>query len=956
MLGFLVSDGSSCGGSAGRALRFRRTALTTALLGLSLLAGDIAAAAEDIELAPAKSGAVMLTAPDGSLDRSLHQIPADRFGWDGEAVQPWDVSRYLAHGKVAIANLLVDEGLSPEDPSPNQTRWDQQYYDIRLTLDTVLRTISLGQVTMRSEVLDGPLTQVELNFADNMTISTVTSGGSPTTFSRGGNVLTVTLDRPYATGELIEVVVQYSGRPTGGSFLFDTFGGQPMVWSLSQPFGARTWWPCKDYPDDKAESVDIRITAPTGHRIASNGSLVSETDNGTTSFAHWHESYPIATYLVHLGVHPYTLTTGTYVSDGGDSLDLVFYDFPSEVVDNAPANAVVDEMLGVFADLFGEYPYMGEKYGHNQFLFSGGMEHQTCTSMGAYFESIVAHEAMHQWWGDMVTCRTYNHVWLNEGFATYGEALWAEAAYGQEAYFADILANQYFGPGTIYVVDDTDQNAVFNSNLSYNKGSFVLHMLRHVVGDAAFFQTFAEYRAQFAYSSATTEDFQAIAEAESGLDLDAFFQQWIYGDGYPIYEYDWTATGPGPGAGGSWSLDLSIDQLQTNQVFTMPIDVVVTTTAGTETFVVQNDAASDSYLLLTSAEPIDVKLDPENWILRQVIAPIPQPTFTRGILLVNGVDWETYGAEITASYAAKAFWGDYAIEFWDQFDEPVGGYPSTLPDPRGTGPVPGAILGEYEHVIWVGNNFNGDLAGWLDTPIYSYLAAGGNVLLLSRMGEDFLNPVLESYLGIDFLTTTTANDCIALQPGFTNIARTGTQSFTATWNLAVGPNTTLLYNADAGFNPNRGLGAVVVPPDGGEFNPDGGRFAFLSGRPYRWNSTDLRANVTRIISQYFDKDLTDVGGTDPAVAFGVDVPNPNPFHDATTLRYALPQSGQARLDVIDVSGRLVRTLVSETVDAGTHTATWDGRDERGAVAPSGVYFIRLSSAGKSSEAKLLRVE
>ncbi len=919
---------------------------------LTLWTTSVSAAPEDAQLPTATPGSALIANPDGTLDRSPKLLPANPWGWDGEATQSWDVARYLAHHKTEALRMQANlrDGLERLDPTPNQERYDQTYYDLDLTIDPSVPAITAATVTMQATVLDGPLSELELDFADNMSISSVTAGGSPAVISRLDDILTVTLDRAYAGDEEIEIVVEYSGTPTGGAFFFQNAGGAPLIWTLSQPYGARTWWPCKDYPYDKVESADIRISVPTGNKIASNGSLVSESDNGTTSFAHWHEEYPIATYLIHLGIHPYTLTTDTYMTLGGSTMDLLFYDVPSEVGNNAPINALVDDMLAAFEGLFGEYPYPNEKYGHNQFLFGGGMEHQTCSSMGVYFESIAAHEAGHQWFGDYITCKTYNHVWLNEGFATYCEALWLEEAYGPEAYLADMLAGQYFGDGTVYVPDLNDTGRIFSSGLSYNKGAWVLHMLRHVVGDATFFQILTQYQSDFAFSAADTEDFQAVCESVSGMDLDAFFTQWIYGEGFPIYTYDWEEIVPA--SGGGTSIQLDIEQLQDGQIFSMPIDVVVTTASGEETLVVNNTLASESFILPVSDTPLSVALDPNNWILRQLLAPIPTPTFTREILLVNGVDWDTYGQDIIDSYDARAFWGDYGIDFWDFFDEPTGGYPATLPAPRGHGAVPGDILGEYKHVIWVGNNFNGDLAGWLDTPVYAYLNAGGNVLLLSRLGDSFLNAVFQNYLGISDLDGASIFDCIAVEPGFTDIVRDGQQTLCATFDPAVDVNTTLLFEADGGFSPNRGLGAVVEPPAGGEFNPDGGKFAFLSGRPYRWVEEDLRDNVEQILATYFDKNPTETSYPPTDLEFGLQSVGPNPVVGQTEIRFALIEDGPAELSIVDVQGRRVRSLGMEKLQAGIHTRHWDGRIEEGGLAPSGIYFVRLTQAGQSVDSKI----
>jgi hypothetical protein len=565
----------------------------------------------------------------------------------------------------------------------------------------------------------------------------------------------------------------------------------------------------------------------------------------------------------------------------------------------------------------------------------------------------VAHEVAHQWYGDNISCKTFNHIWLNEGFATYSEALWSGEAYGEEAYWADILANQYFGGGTIYVPDTNDWGRIFHSGLSYNKASWVLHMLRHIVGDATFFQILQDYTDQYGDSVADTEEFKILCETVSGMELDTYFDQWIYGEYFPIYQYSWTSQAAGASG---WDISLDIEQIQDWQIFAMPIDVVVTTTAGEETFVVDNSQALENYLLNVQDEPLDVALDPNHWILRIVMAPLPDPSFSESLLLVNGVDWNTYGNEIFSAYENEAFWAGNPIDFWDWFPEPAGGYPSTLPEPLGHGTIPASVLGDYKNVIWVGNNYNGDITGWFDAPILAYLEAGGNLLLMTRQGRDFISSPYEDYLGINFLGTGSVYDCIAVESGFTDIARIGTQSLVSTFDMSVGPESVLLYKAVASFNPNRGLGVIAIPPDGGEYNPDGGRFAFLSGRPYRWDHSDLAVNVDRILDLYFGLDTTDTPNGPTNLRFTLYQAEPNPFSSEATLRFILPKEDHARMTVYDLSGRQVRVLMDGPAVAGPNVAYWDGRGTSGDPVAAGIYFYKLEAGGKTAHKKILKLQ
>jgi aminopeptidase N len=530
-----------------------------------------------------------------------------------------NVTPYLAFHKVRAMELSRSMRTVQ---TPNQAAYDARYYalDLSPNLDT---RVLWGTARMVATVTAGPITTLDLDFYANMAVDSVAVGGATATFTRAGNVLTLNLDHAYATGEAVDVRVRYHGTPAGGPFgavfAFDSHAGHPLIWTLSEPFGARTWWPCKDYPEDKADSVDVRVTVPSGMITAGNGTRVSASDDGTTSITRWHEGYPIATYLVAISSFAYATVSDWYRPSPTDSMEIQFYLYPEDVAGASGVNSRVKGMIAAFAARFGPYPFLREKYGEAEFPWGGGMENQTITSLGTFLEYVVSHELMHQWWGDNVTCRDFHHVWLNEGFATFGEAIWAEAGGGLPAYHATMNGLRYLGPGTVWAPDENDVGRVFDGNLSYNKGAWVLHMLRHVVGDTTFFDAMRAYGQRFGGAAATTEDFRDVVEQVSGMDLGRFFQEWIYGEYYPSYRSGARAL---PVAGGGYDVEVIIEQTQGGQVFWMPVDVTITTASGPHAFVAADSLPSQSFTFHVPDAPLSVQLDGDGWVLCTIGAPL----------------------------------------------------------------------------------------------------------------------------------------------------------------------------------------------------------------------------------------------------------------------------------------------------------------------------------------------
>jgi aminopeptidase N len=561
-------------------------------------------------------GAVLVLAlfPAMAVARDDLAAGAPRPQWIG----PMDVTDELARAK---AEAFSRARVRAEVSTANQTAFNFHYYDLDLHPNPATSVLT-GSVRSLASVVAGPVSTLELDLdSSHMTVDGVTCAGVPATFTHVSDLLQVNLNRTYQTGETVDITVQYHGTPLtgafGGAFTFLTHSGTPLVTTLSEPFDARLWWPCKDDPSDKADSVDVRVTVPSGMITASNGTLVESTDNGTTASCHWKCRHRIATYLVSIASFAYSTSSDWYVPAAAGTMEIQFYIFPEHVASSATVNAKVKTMIAAYAARYGEYPFVDEKYGEAEFTWGGGMENQTCTSLGAFSEGIVAHELSHEWFGDAITCRDFHHIWLNEGFATYSEALWAEAQGGYSAYTQSMSLKRYLGAGTIYVPDLNDPYRIFSSDLSYRKPSWVLHMLRHILGETTFFAALKSYVQQYGYGTAVTEDFEHVCESVSELDLSRFFQEWIYGEYYPVYQVAWT-NAP---AGGGYDVTLQLQQTQTWQLFWMPVDVRIQTGSGSYDFVVHDSLSVQSFTLHVPAAPTSLFIDPDSWILRDISYP-----------------------------------------------------------------------------------------------------------------------------------------------------------------------------------------------------------------------------------------------------------------------------------------------------------------------------------------------
>lgn len=503
-----------------------------------------------------------------------------------------------------------------------QDDFDVLHYFLDLEFEPTTRTVG-GTVTVTLRSLVPSLTHVVLDLYDNMAVASVRVGNSNLAFTHQNDLLDITLGSALPQGQDLSISVAYAGTPESagfGSFGWNRsqFGGTgAMAWSLSEPEGARTWWPCKDRPDDKA-TVEEWWTVPDTWTATGNGRLVGASRVGGRQMQYrWKPTRPLTTYLVSIAATNYASFSHTYVAlDGVTTMPVDYYVYPEDLTDAQESFQPTVPMIEHYAALFGEYPFLEDKYGMSAFPFSGGMEHTTNTSYGYTlingghnYDYIIAHELAHQWWGDSVSPATWADIWLNEGFASYSEALWAEHLGGPiqyRSYMNSFYRQNFSGP----LYDPVD---LFGTTV-YDKGAWVVHMLRGVMGDTAFFAGLRDWYAGRRDATGTTEQFRATMEARHGASLVWYFAEWVYGQNSPAYEYGFTNAAAGAGL---YRTYLNVRQIHTNApTFTMPVQVTLVTQGGEVRRSVWNDAPDQDFVLETSEPVIDVRFDPDDWVLK----------------------------------------------------------------------------------------------------------------------------------------------------------------------------------------------------------------------------------------------------------------------------------------------------------------------------------------------------
>ncbi|MGZ4034881.1 MAG: M1 family aminopeptidase [Bacteroidia bacterium] len=497
--------------------------------------------------------------------------------------------------------------------------YDLIYHRCEWKIDPDTNYIS-GAVTTYFKPKAAGFNQIQFDLSTVLTVDSVKYHSAPVTFAQlTGDLLQITLPGIIPVNTLDSITVYYQGTPASsgfGSFNKTTHAGAPIIWTLSEPFGAKDWWPCKQDLIDKMDSLDVIVTTPQINRVASNGLLVSETLSGTNKIFHWKTKYPIAAYLLGVAVTNYVYYSNYVPLSPTDSIEVLNYVYPEDLAVAQSETPDIINVIKFYDSLTIVYPFANEKYGHAEFGWGGGMEHQTMTFVINFGHSLIAHECAHQWFGDRVTCGSWQDIWLNEGFATYFEGLTEQRFFPSTWYNWKLskIANITSIPnGSVLCSDTTTVGRVFDGRLTYNKGSYLLHMLRWKLGDSLFFAGLKDYLNDpaLAYKYAKTPNLKAHLESVSGQNLTNFFNEWYYGQGYPSYQINYSQVGT--------AVTITANQTQSDgsvAFFDMPIPIRFTGILGQDTTIVFNHTFSGQTFSATVNFPIlSAEFDPDLWIL-----------------------------------------------------------------------------------------------------------------------------------------------------------------------------------------------------------------------------------------------------------------------------------------------------------------------------------------------------
>jgi len=420
--------------------------------------------------------------------------------------------------------------------------YDVKYYRCCWNINPAINQVS-GNITMYF-MPQSPLDSIQMDASVTLSIDSIWYHYLKINFTQQtGDILQIKF--PVSINTLDSVTIFYHGVPQSsgfGSFIKGTHGASqtPIIWTLSEPYGARDWWPCKMTLTDKADSIDTYITVPQGNKAASNGLLKQIIPQGANNTYHWKHRHPIAAYLIAQAVTNYSSYTDTAQLQHG-TMPVLNYVYPEDSTYSRTTDQQLLKIIHFYDSLFVPYSFADEKYGHAQFGWGGGMEHQTMSFVSGFDIGLLAHELAHQWFGDRITCGSWRDIWLNEGFAVYCTAISVTTLYG-ESYFTNwkkSTSNVIISApnGSVYVDDTTSVARVFSGRLTYDKGAYLLHMLRWKLGDSLFFQGLRNYLNDptLAYSFAKTIKLQQHLESVSNTSLTRFFNEWFYGQGYPTY-------------------------------------------------------------------------------------------------------------------------------------------------------------------------------------------------------------------------------------------------------------------------------------------------------------------------------------------------------------------------------------------------------------------------------------
>lgn len=510
--------------------------------------------------------------------------------------------------------------------NPKMDNYDVVYYGLNIEATNTSAYITSGVVTIKAKVVNTTMTEFVIQLINSLTVSQVKLNDQEVTFTHQNDEISLTCPSPIAVGDYFTVEVNYSGTPPQGKGdgwqCTTSEWGTKVTWTLSESFHAYEWFPVKQSLTDKADSSDVYVTVPSNLKVASNGILKNVIDVvGNKKRYEWQSRYPIDYYLISVTIADY-VEYNTYANIGQTNPLLIqnYVYNTSDLLNQF--KPVIDEtaaMIELFSDKFGTYPFANEKYGHVMAPIGGGMEHQTITTLSTYQNGLIAHELGHMWFGDYVTCSTWQDIWINEGFASYTEYVNCQYLINQSSADSWMLSAQSSAKlepnGSVYLslAQSTDENRIFSSRLSYKKGAAIIHMLRNEINnDELFFNIIKEFLNRYAYKTATGADFKSVVNELSGQDFTWFFDQWYYGYGFPTFNIQYGLNSENK----PWvTISQSTSSTLTN-FFKVSLELKLT---------FDDNSTSTQRLLITEKPQTftfdlprikSIQVDPKNWILK----------------------------------------------------------------------------------------------------------------------------------------------------------------------------------------------------------------------------------------------------------------------------------------------------------------------------------------------------
>jgi aminopeptidase N len=538
--------------------------------------------------------------------------------------------QYFALGAL-LAIFIAAQQLRADEPFARSRDYDLQHSKIALRFDLDQKKV-LGDVTHTLSILHDGTAKIVFDSV-GLTIQTVTVNKSASKFETSAGKLIVSLPTAAKAGEKFDVAIRYEGRPAKGMYFIlpdKDYPDRPkQIWTQGESEDTRYYLPTYDYPNDRLTTETI-LTVPASWITVSNGKLISITDAGKgLKTWTWKESVPSSTYLI-------TVVAGEYdeVKETWRGIPVTYY-APKGRGDRLPVNyGRTPAMLELFSKKFGvDYPW--EKYAQvmvDDFV-AGGMENSSATTNTSSSlvhaklapeyttgeDGLISHELAHQWFGDLVTCKDWGDIWLNEGFATFAEFVWSEAHFGKDQgdYERWSGAREWLESKHLWnkpiVRHDFDDSSEFDGN-AYGKGALVLYMLRHQLGDDAFYRGIKHYLEVNRGKNVVTADFAKAIEEATHTNVDEFFSQWLYGAGAPKFDLSYTYDNE------KHQVALAVKQTQNVEgrvgIFRVPVEVEITTTAGPKLYPITISKPQELFTFPSESAPLLVLFDKGGHVLK----------------------------------------------------------------------------------------------------------------------------------------------------------------------------------------------------------------------------------------------------------------------------------------------------------------------------------------------------